>query len=165
MKRFLLHTTFAVMALVAFTACAAKQTAAEKEAAAAQLRNAIEAFDFRFDATRALPTGFRTVNLTPVFDVSVSPDTVQVNLPFYGRAYRAPMSPSEGPYRFTSTKFDYSVTPGRRAGNWLVQITFNDVHRQVVFNFDIWENGSASLNVRDMDRQSISFHGNVEARD
>jgi hypothetical protein len=165
MKRILLYTFFAIISLIGFIACGAQKTAAEKEAQAAAIRNAMETFEFRFDATRALPTGFRTVNLSPVFDVRVSPDTVQVNLPFFGRAFRAPMNPSESPYRFTSTNFDYNVTSGRRAGNWLVQITFKDVHRQVIFNFDIWENGSASLNIRDIDRQSISFQGNIEAED
>jgi hypothetical protein len=165
MKRILLYTFFVIISLIGFIACSAQKTAAEKETQAAAIRNAMETFEFRFDATRALPTGFRTVNLTPVFDVRVSPDTVQVNLPFFGRAFRAPMNPSEGPYRFTSTNFDYNVTPGRRAGNWLVQIDFNDLNRPVTFNFDIWENGSASLSVRDIDRQAISFQGNIEVKD
>jgi hypothetical protein len=165
MKRILLYTFFAAISLIGFTACGAQKTAAEKEAQAAAIRNAIEAFEFRFDATRALPTSFRTVNLTPAFNVRVSPDTVQVYLPFYGRAFRAPINPSEGPYDFTSTDFDYTVSSGRRAGNRLVQIVFNDLNRSVIFNFDIWENGSASLNIRDIDRQSISFQGNIEVKD
>lgn len=162
MKRVLFFTTFAVIALAVFTACAARKTAAEQEAFAAEIRNALEIQEFRFEATRAVPTNMRPVNLTPSFDVRVSPDSVRVHLPFFGRAFRAPMHPTEGPYNFTSTNFDYEVRPGHRAGNWLVRIAFRDLYREVIFNFDIWENGAASLNIIDMDRQSILFHGNIE---
>jgi hypothetical protein len=161
-KRVLFHTVFAVIASAFFTACAARQTAAEKEAAAAEIRNALEMFEFRFDARHAHPIGFRSVHLTPHFDVRVSPDTVHVNLPFFGRAFRAPMPPTEGGYRFTSTDFEHSVVPGRRAGNWLVQIAFRDLNREVIFNFDVWESGSTRLSINDIDRQGISFLGEVE---
>ena len=162
MKRILLYTLFATIALILFVACAARQTAAEKEAMAAYVRNAVEMSEFRFNATHAHPTGFRSMVLTAPFDVRVSPDTVRVNLPFFGRAFRAPIGIDEGGYRFTSTDFEYSVRPGNRAGNWLVQIDFNDARTHIVFHFDIWENGAASLNIIDIDRQSISFQGNIE---
>lgn len=155
-------TIYFLLSALLLAACGTTQTAAEKEAKAAQIRRSVEAFDFTFNATYAHPTGYRSVYLSPYYDVKVSPDTVQAYLPYYGRAYRAPMNASEGGYRFTSTDFDYSVQAGRRSGNWLVSIKINDAGRDVVFNFDVWENGSARLNVSDTDRQPIAFQGNVE---
>jgi hypothetical protein len=162
MKRVFFYTVFAVSALIIFTACAARKTAAEQKAIAIEIRNAVEMSEFRFIATHAHPMAFRSIALSTPFDVRVSPDTVQANLPFFGRAFRAPMNLREGGYYFTSTDFEYSVRSGRRAGNWLVQIDFRDVRNGVTFNFDIWENGTASLSVVDIDRQSISFQGNIE---
>ena len=162
MKRALFYTVFAVTAVVIFTACAVRQTTAQKEAQAVDIRNAVANSEFRFVATHAHPAGFRSVALSSPFGVRVSPDEVQVHLPFFGRAFRAPMSPSEGGYNFTSTDFEYRVTSGRRAGNWLVQIVFNDLHSSITFNFDIWENGSASLRITDVNRESISFQGRIE---
>ena len=164
MKKFL-FPLFALVAVMFVTACATRQTATERDAAATEIRNAVEAFDFRFIPRSAHPTGFRSMQLTPVFEVNVSPDTVHVNMPFFGRAFRAPLHPTDGGFHFTSTDFDYSVEQGRRDGNLLVQITFRDLGRRVVFDFNIWESGSARLNITDVDRQSISFQGDIELRE
>lgn len=157
-------TTYFLISVLLLTACGTVQTAAEKEAKALEIRNAVEAFDFKFNATYAYPTGYRSIYLSPYYDVVVSPDTVDVYLPFYGRAYRAPMNPDEGGYRFTSTDFEYKILPGKKAGNHLVEIKINDQRRDLQFYIDVWENGSARLEVLDVDRQSISFAGEVSAK-
>ena len=154
-----------LMSVVLLTACGTAQTAAEKEAKAFEIRNAIDAFDFKFSATYAYPTGgFRSVYLSPYYDVKVSPDTVQAYLPYYGRAYTAPMDPREGGIKFTSTDFVYQTQPGKRAGNWMVVIEINDANRPIMLHFDVWENGTARLDVTDQNRQPISFQGDVEVR-
>lgn len=163
MKRTITWITF-VLSVFIFASCGASQSAAEKEAKAIEIRDAVEAFDFQFNATYAYPTGYRSMYLSPYYDVKVSPDTVEAYLPYYGRAYRAPMDPREGGIKFTSTDFDYQVSPGKRNGNWQAMIKMNDTQREIIFYFDIWENGTARLDVRDMDRQPISFQGNIEMR-
>ena len=153
-----------LMSVVLLTACGTAQTAAEKEAKAFEIRNAIDAFDFKFSATYAYPTGYRSIYLSPYYDVEVSPDTVNAYLPYYGRAYTAPMDPREGGIKFESTDFEYQTQPGKRAGNYLVTIRINDANRPIMLYFDIWENGSARLDVTDQNRQPISFQGDVELR-
>jgi len=143
-------------------ACGSTKTAAEKERQAAEIQNALEISTFLFEATYAYPTGYRSVYLSPYYDVKVSPDTVKAYLPYYGRAYRAPMDPREGGFNFTSTDFEYRVSPGKRKGSWVTVITIRDLDRPVTFNFDVWENGTARLGVNDMNRQPISFQGNIE---
>ncbi len=147
-----------------FTSCGTAQSAAEKEALAQEIAQNVNDLNFTFNATYAYPTGFRSIYLSPYYDVKVSQDTVKAYLPYYGRAYTAPMNPSEGGIKFTSTDFEYQVQPGKRNGNWLVQIRPNDLDRQVVLYFDIWENGTARLDVSDYNRQPISFQGNVETK-
>lgn len=154
---------YLLFAVIIVTACGTTQTAAEKEAKAKEIRSAVEEFRFTFSANYAHPTGYRAVYLSPHYDVQVSPDTVNAYLPFYGRAYRAPMNPDEGGYRFTSTDFEYKILPGKKASNHLVEIKINDQHRELRFYFDVWENGIARLDVNDVDRQPISFQGEVSA--
>lgn len=161
MRKSLLFRFAVLLSALILYACGTTRTAAEKEQLAVDVRNAVEMSDFAFKATYAYPTGYKSVYLSPFYDVKVSPDTVKAYLPYYGRAYRAPMNPSEGGYRFTSTDFEYKVEEGRKKGNWNVVITIRDLDRQVVFNFDIWENGTAGLSVNDTDRQSISFQGDL----
>lgn len=154
---------YLLFAVIVLTACGTMQTTAEKETKAMEIRTAIDDFRFTFNATYAHPTGYRAIYLSPYYDVKVSPDTMTVYLPFYGRAYRAPINPDENGCRFTSTDFDYQVIPGKKSGNYLVEIKINDQRRDLRFYFDIWENGVARLSVSDIDRQSISYQGEVIA--
>jgi hypothetical protein len=164
MKKFALYGTLLFFSALFLQACGSARSAAEKEQRAADIRKAVEMSDFIFKATYAYPTGYRSVYLSPYYEVKVSPDTVRAYLPFYGRAYRAPMDPREGGYHFTSTDFTYKFTPGDRKGNWIAEVTFLDLDRPVTFRFDIWEDGNARLNVNDMNRQPISFQGDIEIK-
>ncbi|WP_158602535.1 DUF4251 domain-containing protein [Proteiniphilum sp. X52] len=165
MKKWVSFGFEALFLALVFHACGSAKTSAEKEKLAADVRNAVEIPDFTFKATYAYPTGYKSVYLSPYYDVKISPDTVKAYLPFYGRAYRAPMNPDEGGYRFTSTDFDYRVEEGDKRGNWNVTVMIRDQHRPLAFRFDIWENGTARLNVNDTDRQSIAFQGDLVIAD
>jgi len=89
-----------LFSLLFLWACGSTQTAAEKERLAAEIEDAVAMSDFTFKATYAYPTGYSSLYLSPYYDVKVSPDTVKVYLPYYGRAYRAPMDPREGGFQF-----------------------------------------------------------------
>ena len=162
MKPFVLNFFLTLAVLAGLTACGAAQTAAEKEAVANEVSRRVNDFDFTFKATYAYPTGFKSIYLSPSYDVKVSPDTVQAYLPYYGRTYVAPMNPNEGGIKFTSTDFEYRVIPGKRKGNWQVNVRTRDTGREIFLYFDIWENGSTRLSVTDTNRQPIAFQGDIE---
>ena len=162
MKKFALYGIGLFFSALLLQACGTTRSAAEKEQMAVDIRQAVERSDFIFEATYAYPTGYRSVYLSPYYNVKVSPDTIKAYLPYYGRAYRAPMNPREGGFNFTSTNFDYKLIPGNKKGNWQSEVTIRDLDRPVTFRFDIWENGTARLDVNDMNRQAISFQGNIE---
>ena len=144
--------------------CGSAQSAAEKEAAALKVRDGVENMDFVFKARYAYPTGYKSLYLSPYYDVKVNKDTVVAYLPYYGRAYSAPMDPREGGIKFTSTDFDYKLEPGKKAGNWKLDIRINDTPRDVNMFFDIWEGGTSRLTVSDSNRQTISFSGDIETK-
>jgi hypothetical protein len=141
--------------------CGSTQTVAEKEQKALLIKEKVASCDFTFQASEANPMNFRQIHLTSDYDLRVSKDTVQAFLPYFGRAYVAPMDPSEGGFKFTSTRFEYSVAEGKRPGHWKVTIKTLDTFRQITLYLDIWENGTAQLNVNDPDRQAISFQGTI----
>ena len=142
--------------------CGTTQTAAEKTQKADLLSEKIANLEFKFSATYAYPQNFPSIYLSPYYDVTVSPDTVQCYLPYYGRAYTAPMNPSEGGIKFTSTNFEHEIQKGKKEGNWLVTINTKDTNRPIILVFDIWSNGTGRLSVQDQDKQSISFQGDIE---
>jgi len=161
MKKLLCCVIGLFFSLLLFQACGTTQSAAEKERVADEISEGVVSSTFTFEASYAYPTGYRSVYLSPYYDVKISPDTIRAYLPYYGRAYRAPMDQREGGFNFTSTDFQYRYFPGKRKGNWIAEIVILDLDRPVSFNFDIWENGSARLVVNDMNRQPISFQGDV----
>ena len=155
---------FVVTIGLLFFGCGASQSATKKAQQAQSLSEQIKSFNFEFIATYAYPQNFRPVYLSSPYDVKVSPDTVQAYLPYYGRAFSAPMDPSEGGIKFISTDFKYEIEKGQKAGNWIIKIITADTNRPFELNFNLWDNGSGSLNVQDRDRQNISFQGSVEAQ-
>lgn len=160
-------TVFALIVLIigiSLFGCGTTQTSAEKKQKAELLNENIKNLNFKFNATYAYPFNYKPIYLSPYYDVKVSPDTVQAYLPFYGRAYTAPMDPSEGGIKFVSTDFDYEIKEGKKTGNWLITIRTKDTSRPFTLYFDLWDNGTAQLNVHDRDRQAISFQGDVEAQ-
>lgn len=141
--------------------CGSSKSSIDKEVVASEIREGLMKPDFRFEATYVYPTGFKSMYLSPYYDVEVKSDSVKVYLPYYGRAYKAPMNPTDGGYGFISTDFEYEVEQTGEKGNWRVMLRFNDQGRALSFNFDVYENGSAHLNIIDTDRQPISFSGNL----
>ena len=82
-----------------------------------EIKSVINSRDFVFVAQSANPLGGRFINLTSLYDLEISGDTLNSNLPYFGRSYVAPMNLTESPLRFTSTDFSYTVNP-RKKGGW-----------------------------------------------
>lgn len=162
MKKNLIYFFLVVMLSLVAISCSTSQSTADKRIRAEEISRKITDFDFLFKATYAHPMGYKSIYLSPYYDVKVSKDTVRAYLPYYGRAYVAPMNPDDNGIKFTSTKFEYKVTAGKRKRNHLIEIKTKDTSREFVLSFDIWENGSARLNVSDSNRQPISFQGNIQ---
>ena len=130
---------------------------------AEQVQKMIESQDYKFIAQRALPMSGRSVNLTFGYDVNISKDTISSHLPYFGRAYVAPMNNTQAGIRFVSTDFEYQLENAKKDG-WNVNITPKDGQRRCRFTLRVFSNGSASLTVNDDTRQSISFNGYITER-
>ncbi|HEV7621823.1 MAG TPA: DUF4251 domain-containing protein, partial [Flavisolibacter sp.] len=81
----------------------------------------INSRDFIFKAQTVLPLSGSFRNLTSEYDVVVSPDSVNANLPYFGRAYTAPIGESSGGINFISTNYEYNVKPWKK-GSWQITI-------------------------------------------
>ena len=151
----------AIIALALFPVAVQAQNKKEKKA---QIKSLIEAQNYVFKAQTALPSAGSTRQLTTDFDLRISKDTIISDLPYFGRAYTAPLNPSEGPLQFTSTEFQYSVA-NRKKGGWNITITPKDVQDPRQLNLSVFDNGSASVVVTSYNRQPISFNGYVTAKE
>ncbi|MDP4276218.1 MAG: DUF4251 domain-containing protein [Bacteroidota bacterium] len=151
-----------VLAGVTLTGCGTVKTAAEKEQKALRLKEKVESSHFTFVAQSVNPMSFRTIQLTSYYDLKITKDTIRVYLPYFGRAYTAPMDPTQGGFNFMSTDFDYKMVNGKKPGNWQVTIKTHDPLHSITFYLDIWDSGMATLTINDPDRQTISFNGAIK---
>ena len=125
------------------------------------IKSMIDSSQFVFDAERVNPLRGRTRYLTSSYDVTVKKDTVESFLPYFGRAYQAPIDPSKGGIQFTSTDFSYTVQ-SKGDSQWDVIIKPNDNRDVQEMRFNIFGNGSSSLNVTSTHKDPISFTGHIE---
>jgi hypothetical protein len=141
----------------------------------ATTKEIIENQNFRFIATTALPlssqdvsailykmnspNGAGAINLTgSQYDLVVTKDSVMAYLPYYGRAYSASMDPNDAGTKFKSKDFKYIKTK-RKKGGWNIVIVPKDVKDSQKLTLYVSENGYATLNVSNNNRQPISFNG------
>lgn len=147
-----------VMAFVVIiTFCSARMHA---QADPSSIKNSIESGQFIFHAQTALPLSGGTRQLTSEYDLKVSKNSVVSYLPFFGRAYSATYGSTEGGFKFTSSKFDYSVA-GRKKGGWEIRIKPRDIQDFREFSLFISEDGYGTLQALSGNRQPISFTGHI----
>jgi len=152
MKKLKTLLAFLVIMFGGFTATKAQ----EKDGA--ELQEMFDTKNFILKAEKANPQSGRMRQLTQEYDLTVSPDKIICFLPYYGRAYSAPVS-SEGGIKFTSIDFSYDVKKVKKG--WeitMVPKDATDVHQMYLTAFT---NGRATLQVTSHNRQSISFNGYV----
>lgn len=174
---------------LAFTGSVQAQTKAEiKAQKAADLKRIIDGKSYVFRANAAMPTNVAgiqvsggslgpnsianqlnggLINLTSSYDVKLTNDTLTAYLPYFGQAFSAPINnANDGGIKFTSTKFDYTVTQ-KKKGGFEIMIRPNDLQPRAPSDvlqmiLSVGEGGWASLQITLLTRQRISFSGIVD---
>jgi hypothetical protein len=126
-----------------------------------EIGNMINTRRFSFVAERVNPLRGSSRILTDYYDVTVKPDTVICYLPYFGRAYQAPIDPSKGGLDFKSYQFSYNVTL-KNKDEWQVYINPKDQPDVQQLYFQVFGNGTATLNVVNTNRDPISFYGHIK---
>ena len=127
---------------------------------ASEVKTMVDSRQFTFRAQTALPMSGRSKQLTSEYYLKVFKDSAISELPYFGRAYSASYGATEGGFHFTTTKFDYSSTPGKKGG-WEISIKPKDVRDFREFSLSISDNGYGTLQAFSSNRQPISFHGYI----
>jgi len=157
----LLTTSFIFLLLMTVSVAGFSQD--KKNDKALQVKESVENQHYIFVAQTALPLQGRVRQLTTDYTLKVSKDTVIADLPYFGRAYSAPIGTSGGGIQFTSTKFEYTSTE-RKKGGWNISIKPKDSQDVRELSLSISENGYASLQVISNNRQAISFNGYLKLK-
>lgn len=133
----------------------------------------VDSKNFVFNASRANPMSESSLNqlMGPNamnnllnlsggrYQLQVTKDSIIADLPFFGRSYNAPMNLDKAGTKFTSKDFTYSTIKKRK--NWIITIQPKDIQDSQKLTITVTESGSATLNVNNYNRQSISFDGSI----
>ena len=166
-----MKTTHAVLVIFFFLSLMEVSAQTDKTV----IKKLIASKNFVFNATRAHPMSESSLNqilgpnaMNTVLDLSsgsyylqVTKDRIVADLPFFGRSYSAPMGTDNTGTRFTSKDFTYSTIKKKK--NWVITIEPKDVQDSQKLILRISESGSATLNVNNYNRQTISFDGYIDA--
>lgn len=154
--------TMGVAMVLTTVRCSNEVYAQNSSESEALISRAVETQNYVFKAQQAMPSAGRTRQLNTDYDLRVSKDSVASWLPYFGRAYQAPLDPTKGGIQFTSTDFDYSTSP--RNDGWEITIKPKDTRDVQELFLTVFKNGSATLRVSSISRQPISFGGVVTSK-
>ncbi len=127
------------------------------------IKNKLDARHFTFVPTSITPARGGTKQLTGGYIFKISGDTLKVYLPYFGRAYSAPINSSDAGFDFTSTNFTYAVTAGKK-GRYNVAVKTKDKMYNTDFLLTVYDDGSAYLNANNSNRDPVSYNGNVKIK-
>ncbi len=126
-----------------------------------QLKSRIESKQFYFHAQSATTQKGKTIQLTSEYFLKLNKDSLQVDLPYYGRAYSASYSSSDQALLFKTTEFKYSADSTKKGG-WNILIEPKNASGVSKMNLSVTSSGYCTMHVISSTRSSISFYGTIE---
>jgi hypothetical protein len=153
-----------LMTLTIFNVTDAQTSKKDREAAKLiATRNLIDSQSFIFVPQFVSPLRGATRSLTSYYKLEVSKDSIMSYLPYFGRAYSAPYNSADLAFDFTSTNFEYRLTPGKKEA-WDILIKPKNNVNTPELSLHIFDNSSASLSISSPNRDPISYQGYIKAR-
>ncbi|MFN2438371.1 MAG: DUF4251 domain-containing protein, partial [Chitinophagaceae bacterium] len=131
----------------------AQNNVSEKQTKETIIKNLIESKNYVFRARTVQPISGSIRHLTTEYDMRVMGDSIVTYLPYFGRAYSAPVSLTQGGIQFTSTDFNYNIESKRK--EWEIVIKPKEAIDVRELILRVYKNGSASLMVSSNNRQAI----------
>ncbi|MDL2243927.1 DUF4251 domain-containing protein [Parabacteroides sp. OttesenSCG-928-J18] len=132
----------------------------KKEALAKEVKEQVESGSFTIEVDRALPMSGRAVHLTSSYSLELKDDSVRSYLPYFGRAYSVPYGGGDG-LHFSAEMTEKDLKYDKK-GNAEIRFQAKTSEDNYSFDVKVFTNGNASIQVRPVNRQSISFNGNLK---
>ncbi|TKB96014.1 DUF4251 domain-containing protein [Pedobacter cryophilus] len=138
-------------------------TQKEKEENKSEITKILKANSFKFIAQQALPMRMTAVQLTSEYTLTVSPDSINCFLPYFGVATQAPYGGTNNAIEFITTDFTYDKK-SNTDGSYEITIIPKKTDKATRLYLNISASGYASLNVSSNYRDPINFNGVIVKR-
>ncbi len=130
----------------------------------AQLKSMIDSKHFQFHALSATSMKGKTVQLTSEYSLKLKGDSLNVDLPYYGRSYTADYPGTDVSVRFKSNQFTYS-SDSTKKGGWEITIIPKNESKANKIYMAVTSSGYCTVNINSNNRQSISYYGYIKEYD
>lgn len=160
MNKLKIYSRFIVLTfLTLFAVFVSAQTRDQKKKA--EVKRLIESRNYVFSPQSVTPLSGPTFQLTSEYYLEIKMDSLDSHLPYFGVAFNARFGNTDSPLTFSSTDFDYSIKESRKGGFEIV-IRINKPDDPDLILLSVSSGGYATLRVNSMNRQAISFYGEIE---
>lgn len=124
-----------------------------------EIKDLLESKTYVFKAINVNPMNGRSISLDGSFSVKIDNDTIVSYLPFYGRAYSIAYGSRVSGMDFTQPIENYTFEKSKKG--YLIKVKIKNGSDSLDYTFHISVNGTSTLNVNSINRQSISYYGNI----
>lgn len=138
-------------------------TQKEKDDKISELTRIIKTNNFKFIAQQALPMRMTALQLTSEYFLTVSHDSINCFLPYFGVANQAPYGGTNNAIEFITTDFTYAKKSNYN-GSYEITIIPKKTDKATKLYLSISADGFANLNVASNYRDPINFYGVIEKR-
>lgn len=127
-----------------------------------QVEDMVNAKTFEFVARMAMPTGYKSINLTSTTNfVKFQPELIDSYMPFYGRAYSGVGYGTDDGLKFAGKPEEFTVTKGKK--NYQVSAIVKGERDTFRLTLSVGFEGSTSLTITSNNRSAISYSGETKA--
>ena len=124
------------------------------------LKTLIDSKIYAFKVQSATTKKGQTVQLSPGYGLKIVKDSLQVDLPYYGRAYTTSYPPNNnGGIQFNSHNFSYQADTTKKGG-WDITIKPKGEKVSAIY-LSISSSGYGSARISSTDRDPISYYGTI----
>ena len=118
--------------------------------------------DFVFIANTALPSGFRSVNITgDSYYVKFQPDLIESVMPFFGKGYSGVAIGDDTGLRFSGKPEEFTVLKNKK--NYQIKVAVKGTRDIYRLFLSLGFEGSGSLTITSNNRNTISYQGEILA--
>lgn len=141
-----------------------EQKQAKKEVEYQKMLSLIKTADYHFEATNANPQSGQQINLigNPNF-LKVKNDTVNADMPFFGRAYSGLAYGGNGGIEFNTELKEYEVVENTKKKSINISFKAQGKNDQYACMLSVSGSGYATLTITSNNRATISYYGNLTA--
>ena len=163
MRKILITSVMALTAWVMLVGCAtAEERAARAAEQAKAVKTALQERNYQIAVNRMYPSRGASKTVSSGYTVEVRNDSLISYLPYFGRAYDVPYGGGNG-LNFSAPIRNYKESQ-TKSDLHHIEIDVKNDEDTYLYTLDIFDNGSADINVRSRQREPISFSGQMEFR-